>query len=259
MSDNSRASDEHYLRLGRGQSDDPSLGTIVQLQTPISGFTPNFREVEVVGKKGFKALCAEGGANQLGVFVYLVQTVDAGGGKSETYVNSRYMPYAMLTDLITATSATGLLQIRIPDTDVVKLNVTLRASPTGEPEFRTHKTEVKFENLPVATQQQIEAQLNFQSASISAFTAYQVLSTLGLWSANVADLGADVPDWAPTAKKVVVATLVTIGSVVLVFGEASEDHATIVVGGGLVAAGLVTNYWVNVWVPDFQPDPADNV
>ena len=42
------------------------------------------------------------------------------------------------------------LEIRLPDTDIVKLNVTLRASSALEPTYRTHKTEVCFDNLPDA-------------------------------------------------------------------------------------------------------------
>jgi len=249
-------SGEHFLRLGRGVSNAPGLSAVTQLTTPLPSFVPNFREVEVLGKKNYTALCVDGGANQLGVCVYLLQTVDTGGGNAETHINLRYMPFAMLTDLVVATTTAGLLEINLPTTDIAKLNVTLRASPAGEPEFRTFKTEVVFENLPLATQQQIETQLNFQSASIAAFNAFQILSSEGQWPPAVKRATAgnlQVPPWASMVKKVIVATLVTIGSVVGVVGAATENHVVSVVGLGIGGAGIITNYWLNLGIPDFPP------
>ncbi|MEE9453005.1 MAG: hypothetical protein V3V13_01310 [Paracoccaceae bacterium] len=255
VSGNSRSSDEHLLRLGRGVSDDPTMSAIVQLKTPVAGFLPNFREVEIVGKKGYKALCVEGGANQQGVFVYLLQTLDTGNGITETHVNSRYMPFAILTDLVKGTTNTGKLEIQLPDIDLVKLNVTLCMTPAGEPEYRTHKTEVIFDNLPTAAQQTIENQLNFQSASVIAFNAFQILASVTAPSTEANAMALDVPNWAPTAKKSTVAVIVTIGTIVTIVGRAIGDATTRDVGLGLAASGVVLNYWLSIWVPDTLPAP----
>jgi hypothetical protein len=168
------------------------------------------------------------------------------------------MPFAMLTDLVVATTKDGLLEISLPTNDIAKLNVTLRASPAGEPEFRTYKTEVVFGNLPITTQQQIETQLNFQSASIAAFTGFQILAAEGQWppkvsrpAPGVSNVG--VPPWVSTTKRVLVATLVSVGSVVGVVGAATENHVVQVVGLGIGGAGIIANYWLNVWVPDWPP------
>ncbi len=234
------ASGEHFLRMGRGVSTDPGLNTVVQLQTAVPGFTPNYREVEVTGKKGYTALCFEGGNNQLGVFVYLTRSVDVGSGGAEIHINTRYLPYAMLTDLIVGTGKTGLLEIRLPEADIAKLNVTLRFSGLHEPEFRTFKTEVLFENLPTSAQQAIENNLNFQAASVAAVIAAQIQSpqgqTGGLGAANALDI-------SPVTKAFGVAVVVTLGAVVNVINAIVQENAVGGVGAGLAGAGAVYLVW----------------
>lgn len=250
---------EHFLRLGRTLSPNPNLSTIVQLTTPVTGVAPLFRQVEVLGKKDYSAICVDAGPNQLGVCVYLLQTVTAKTGQPETYINIRYMPYAMLSDLVHDTTKAGLLELRLPVTDIAKLNVTLRPSPIKEPEYRTFKTEVLFENLPTDVQQRIENQLNFQSGSIAAFTGYQMLGACRQWPTGVgSQLSAEVgvPPWASSIKKGVVAILVSVGSVAGVVGQATDDNTLKAVGMGFVGAGVITNYWLNMCIRDW-PENAD--
>ncbi|MCX8508030.1 MAG: hypothetical protein ORN49_03980 [Rhodobacteraceae bacterium] len=244
LQDKVDANGDHYLRLGRGASSDPALNSVIQLQTAVPGFTPNYREVEVTGKKGYTALCFEGGTNQLGVFVYLMRSADVGSGATEIHINTRYMPYVMLTDLVVGTTKGGLLEIKLPDADIAKLNVTLRLSPLQEPEFRTFKTEVLFENLPASAQQEIESKLNFQAASIAAFVGYQILGAQGQVS-PVSGLGAaNGLDLSPTTKAFGVAVLVTVGAVVNVVNAIVQKNPIGGVGAGLAGAGSVYLAWV---------------
>jgi hypothetical protein len=231
---------EHFLRLGRGQSTDPGLSNAVQLITPVPGFTPLAREVEVTGKKEYTATCIEGGMNQLGVFVYMMRSADAGGGAREVHINTRYLPFAMLSDLVVGTTKDGLLELRLPDADIAKLNVTLRISSLEEPEYRTFKTELIFENLPTAQRQEIETRLNFQAASVAAFLAFQLLASQGQLSAARGAVDADVAISAST-KYAILAAMVTLG--VIVAGTAAilrvvgaDTGATNAVG--LTAAGI---------------------
>ncbi len=237
------AAGEHYLRLGRGVASDPTLNRVIQLQTAVPGFTPNCRDVEVTGKKGYTALCYEGGANQQGLFVYLLRSIDVGGNASEVYINVRYLPYAILTDLVVGTAKGGLLEIRLPETDIAKLNVTMRLSALQEPEFRTFKTEVIFENLPTAAQQEIESQLNFQAASVSAYLGYQILSAQGQLTAATGHGAASAVELSPTTKAFAVAVLVTAGAVVNVVNAIVQRNPVGGVGAGLAGAGAVYLAW----------------
>lgn len=239
------ASGEHMLRLGRGLSDDPSFNNVIQLRTPVSGFAPNFRQVEVTGKKGYAAYCVEGGSDQLGVFVYLLRTVAAGGGLSETQINLRYLPYAMLSDLVQPSPKGGMMEIKLPEVDIAKLNVTLCASPLKEPEFRTFKTEVVFENLPLGVQQDIENRLNFQAAQIAGFVGYQALLEQGQWPPAVsATAGVGAVEISQQTKALAVAVIVTIGAVLNVVNNAVQGNGLGGVGAGLAGAGAMLGAWM---------------
>lgn len=234
---------EHYLRLGRGVSDDPALNSVFQLQTMISGFAPNYRQVEVSGKKGYSALCFEGGANQLGVFVYLFRNATQGADSSELHINIRYLPYVMLTDLIVGTAKSGLLEIKLPDVDIAKLNVTLRLSALQEPEYRTFKSEVLFENLPTSAQEEIENSLNFRAASVAAFIGYQILGARNQNSPEAvagAEAGLGIN---PSTKAFGVAVLVTAGAVINVVNNIVLRNPLGGIGAGLTGAGAIYIAW----------------
>ncbi len=250
---------EHLLRLGRGTSTEPGFNDIIQLKTPVANFAPNFREVQVTGKKGYNAICVEGGPETLGVFVYLTQTV-VSGSDTEVHINSRYLPYAKLTDLVVPTAKDGPLELRLPNTGIAKLNVTLRHSPAGEPIFRTFKTEALFDDLTPAVIQFIENQLNFQSASISAYIGYQTLCANGQWPpSNASDEDVGLPTLTPLARAVLAGVLVTAGTVTKVYGMTTDNSVAEAVGEGLLGAVVVLEAWQNIaglWAaPAAAPPP----
>jgi hypothetical protein len=248
---------EHYQRLCRTPSQDPELVTATQLRTPVPGYVPTFREVTLRERREQLALCIDNGPNHIGVFLYLLQPLDA-GNSIDARIQLVYMPFATLSDISSVPKKPGPLEVRLPDTDYALLDIMLRPSPTGEPEYRTTNTEVYFDEISEAQRTQIRSTLNFQAASIAAFGAYQLLNEIELWGAMTtgdASLAVAVPPWASTAKKVTVATLVSIGAVVGVIGQAIDDNTTKVVGLGFAGAALITNYWLGVWVPDW-PQPA---
>jgi hypothetical protein len=231
---------EHFLRLGRGLSTDPGLAGVIQLITPVPGFTPLARTVEVTGKKDYTAICIEGGMNQLGVFLYMMRSADAGGGARVVHINTRFLPFAMLSDLVVGTTKDGLLELRLPDADIAKLNVTLRITPLQEPEYRTFKTELIFENLPTAQQQEIESRLNFQAASVAAFLGFQLLASQGQLDAAQGVGAADVGINGST-KFAILAAIVTLGVILAgtaaILRSASAD-SVVTNSIGLSAAGV---------------------
>lgn len=255
------ASGEHFLRLGRGLSTDPGLSAVTQLLTTVPGFAPKLRQVEVTGKKGYTAWCVEGGTNQLGVFVYLTRTADAGGNVSEFHINTRYLPYAMLTDLVVGTTKDGLLEIKLPEADIAKLNVTLRLSLLNEPVYRTYKTELLFENMPTAVQQTLESQLNLQTASVAAFLAFQVQKVTTRAAAPTGVSAAALADPVEVTKSLLLAIVVTSGAVLAVVNQGLAENPIGGVGAGLLGAGAVFTAWerfaraVRAPAPQPQPQP----
>ena len=247
------------LRLGREPSSDPDLSGVTRLITPVPDFAPVFREVEISGKKGYSAICADGGVNRIGVFVYLTKSVDVGGGSQEFHVNQKFLPFAMLSDLVVGRTKAGLLELKLPDTDIIKLNVTLRPSPAGEPEFRTYKTEVLIENLPAAEQQQIENALNFEAASVAGFIGSQVVRAAGSWpSGAVAELGEHPPQppqppQQPPRKTVLVASATSLGALSLAFGALRRNPRYGMLGSFFIAAGHATSLWMDIYNPPPRP------
>ena len=244
------------LRHGREPSSDPELSGVTRLMTPVPDFAPVFREVEISGKKGYSAICADGGVNRLGVFVYLTKCVDVGGGSREFHINQKFLPFAMLSDLVVGRTKAGLLELKLPDTDIVKLNVTLRPSPAREPEFRTYRTEVLIENLPAAEQQQIENSLNFEAASIAAFIGYQQIRAAGNWPSRPAAEMAEQPPQPPQQpprKMVLVASATSLGALSLAFGALRRNPRYGMLGSFFIAAGHATSLWMDIYQRPQQP------
>lgn len=256
------------MRLGREVSSDPDLCNVSRLVTPVPDFVPNFRQVEISGKKGCQALCVDSGVNQIGVFIYLTRMVDAGGGSVEFHINLKYLPFAMLADLVVGKSKSGLIELKLPDTDIVKLNVTLRPSPALEPEFRTFKTEVLIENLTADDQQLIENGLNFEAANQCAQIGYQLFRASGAWptAGNAAAMAVDTqspqqdPPGQPAQKAVLVASATSLGAMSLAFGAWRINPRYGMLGTFFIAAGNAAVMWMDIfrYPPVRPPQPPRN-
>lgn len=239
----------HSLRLGRTTTDTDTKSETTQMTTPVTGLQPFLREVVVIRKTDYQAICVEGGLNQLGVFVLMTKTVDAGGGLTEVHLNSRYMPFAQLTDLIVDVNGDGVLEIALPDKDIVKLNVTLRATISDEPEYRTFKTEVIVENLPDASRKDMENALNAQAAGIVAFLGAQNAEawppTSGVTAAEFAISRAN--------KRRLAAALIVVGSVIGIVNEFYDHPILGSFGIGLTATTALVTMWFDSPEPQQEP------
>ena len=256
------------LRLNRDLSTDPELSNVIRLITPVSKCTPSFRAVEVVGKTEYSAICIDNGAYENGVYLYLIRPESGWDGKPVFYINQRVMPFARLSDLVIGKSKSGLLLVKLPDTDIIKLNVTLRPSAAGEPEFNTHKTEVLIENLPVAQQKEISSRLNFDAAESCAFIGMQLLQENGNWPSGSGDQQGKEAISSPIGhdwKRIIVAGLTSIGAVLFAFGWAREREGIRNTGSIIAISASAANAIVDVYLlwnatPDngYQPLPQND-
>ncbi|MEL6142432.1 MAG: hypothetical protein AAFU67_12515 [Bacteroidota bacterium] len=143
------------------------------METSDSNITPYIRPVIVKGKEDYKnnSYVLENGANEQGVCVVLLKEVSDSG---EVYCNLRFLPYAYLQDLI-LDSQSEVVKIDLPDTDIIKLNVTLKPSSTGETLYKTHKTEIIIESAPEEEIIKTKAALELEGAKFIANYADKLL------------------------------------------------------------------------------------
>lgn len=238
-------------------TDDPDLSDGNPVTSMITRFpllTPTLREVTVFGKKHMQAGLIEFDPGGYGIGVIMTQVVEG-----EIYVNVRFMPFAPLTDIVTP-DKDGTLIAYLPNTDIAKLNVTLKPSAAGEPIYRTHKVEVLFSNATEAQVSEITSQLELFSAGVIAHVTKDMLSTVAHWPP--ADLAAvkETMRCSPFARQTVSTVLlgcslvcvVVVGGLAIAYNTASKDNqAGLLIGGeiaGFSAAvlgavgGLVANY-----------------
>ncbi len=230
-------SGQHALLLAGA----PDAGAVSQdmmlVTTPIAGFQPTFRQVEVVDKSKYTAFAVEGGINELGIFVLLLRVAKGKTGQLEAQINSRFLPFARLPELTTGVGESGLLKIELPRMGIAKLNVTIRATVANEPEFRTFKTEVLIDGLTDAHAQEIANQLNFKSSSLISVLGSGILDALGQWpilASGSENMAVGLAQLQPRCKRIVALTLVAIGTVTGVTGRILA-----VAGFGAVFSGSV--------------------
>ncbi|MDJ0826701.1 MAG: hypothetical protein QNJ16_14465 [Rhodobacter sp.] len=268
----SKTGQHAVLLAGAPEADTPSQDVML-VATPVAGFQPTFRQVEVVDKSKYTAFAVEGGLTEPGVFVLLLQVGQAKDGQAEAYVNSRFVPFATLPELTKGTGQSGLLQIELPRSGIVKLNVTIRPTPAGEPEFRTFKTEVLIDGLSAAQAQEIANRLNFKSSSLISVLGAEILAAMDLWplpTADIAEMAVGLPQLQPRTKRIIALTLVAVGTVTGVTGGLlAVAGLGSVVSGSVGAAGVLiggTGGILNIYVglqqqnqgalPPPQPPPA---
>ena len=230
---------------------------VLQLQTPVSGFTPNFRQVEIAGKKDYTGFVIEAGHGVPGIFVYYTKPVGTVKGAAQAYVNLRFMPFATLASISDGTAKSGMMVIDLPKDDILKLNVTLEASVAGEPTFSTHKTEALFDGLSEDTIDGMMVQMNSMAANVVAVVGCQNLHLMGQWPPANASAEMEVECCGPTGKKILCTTLVAVGSLARIAaawmpaGYWASGVGTV----GIVLTGAAA--LTGIWTSGGRPNPEE--
>lgn len=200
-----------YSSLGYDEtSGNPDAMSIFVLKTKDTGVQPNLRPVTVRGKSDFThSFLIEAAPNTIGVSILLLKQVD---NENEIYCNVRYLPYSTLSDITTDTAG-DIIQVTLPDTNIVKLNVTLKPTTTGEVLFRTHKTEVDLENTTNEEVIRLKGYLEIDGANTVAFLASQILETESdpnnsqAYTISLSAEDLALPDWI-TKERVLTGALI---------------------------------------------------
>ncbi len=151
--------------------DVPDAMSVYTLETSKLGVRPNIRCVSVRGKKEYThSYLFEAETNDRGLAVIMLKENNA---DNQIYCNVRILPYSTLTQVLVNTSGEQM-EINIPKSNIVKLNVTLKPSTTGEVLYRTHKTEVDLQNTSEAEADQIRQNLELNGAKYVAYYASMI-------------------------------------------------------------------------------------
>ncbi len=134
------------------------------LETANTSIAPTVRPVEVKGKLDFtQCFLIEPTLNSTGVAVVMIKEF-----KNTVYCNIRVLPYSKVGEITSTSKGSSKLVVNFPKTDIVKLNVTLVPSNTGEGLYKTHKTEVQLENITPDTQVGLTRELEFEVAKFAS-------------------------------------------------------------------------------------------
>lgn len=139
------------------------------------------REVDVEGKEEFShAYIFEWKPEDIGLcLVYFRDNRRKVVG--ETWCNLRYFPHTRLREVlqINGGQAGKLPLFTIPQHNVVKLNVTIRAAFTGELQYHTHKAQVLLEGMSNEERKEAEESLSFQAAPLITYLYGEMANFVG--------------------------------------------------------------------------------
>ncbi|MEL6864872.1 MAG: hypothetical protein AAFP19_10645 [Bacteroidota bacterium] len=149
------------------------LKSIYILETASPLLKPNIRKVKVKRKEDYSqhSYLVEAESNTRGLTVVMLKEVPK---DKQIYCNIRVMPFSNIKDLL-AKSNEEVLEIELPRTNIIKLNITLTTSMTGEILYKTHKTEVMLENTTEAQVVYIKQNLEFTGARIVAHLLHTII------------------------------------------------------------------------------------
>lgn len=132
---------------GKSNDKEGTSGFYYALETANPAVCPTVRPVSVIGKKEFtNCFLIEPALGATGITVLMFAESQA-NGINEIYCNLRVLPYSTFMEVLDSkqSTSTAVPGINIPKTDVIKLNVTLTPSDTGEALYRTNSCEVNLE------------------------------------------------------------------------------------------------------------------
>jgi hypothetical protein len=253
-------------RLMSDGPDETMSNTAHQVTTRWPDIKPIVRRVRVINHAEMASLLFEFDPGGYGLAVVMVMTV----GEVQ-YFNVRFLPFSRLVD-VAQVNKDGVLEVMLPDIDIVKLNVTLSSSTLAEPLYRTHKTEATFANLDQAEEKAILSDLEFQAAPLLAKVAQQVLQSTGAWplpvkvSAQPMALGAPGDEWPFWAQQIAggfIGASAVIGILTTRRPAAFRGYGAMLSIGFGGIGGLVSNYQNGITprrggnIEGRPPDPPD--
>lgn len=143
-------------------------GFCYQLETANSTVAPTVRPVDVKGKESYKYnFLIEPKLGATGVAVVMFQEAKI-NGTSMVHCNIRVLPFSTCSQLHSIKNETGKLVIDIPTEGVVKLNVTIAPSNTGEVLYKTQKTDLVLTGITEADKVILSRELNFEISKLVA-------------------------------------------------------------------------------------------
>ncbi len=245
----------YLMRHSGPLTDDPSRNSVMRLITPVLGFEPLFRDVEILGFKDQQAVLIESDTDSTGLLLYSSEIADQGSGEAEVIVTVTVLPFAKLVDVVAGSNTMGTTQIRLPDTDIATMKLALRASSTGEPVFAVDTVKVSFDRMTAAQTKRTCDRLRFEASGIVAFLAAQLLETQNAWPPSPDMELGDFAALSPNAKKALASALVGTAAVleVVALGLETADQgiaAAIVGGTGILLAG--TSAILLIWAGEAQ-------
>lgn len=220
-----------------GKSTDEQLdsGFYYALETANVAVCPTVRPVSVKGKDTFKyCYLIEPTLGATGIAVVMFEESKA-DSTTEIFCNLRVMPYSTFTEVLSSNSGSTTPQVEIPKSDLIKLNITLAPSDTGEVLYKTKSCEVNLESITSNDTVVLEREFEFELAK---FAAQICGSFLDIAPANTSDetqvytsnYSMKMPDLSDNLLK---ETLLGVGLI----GSASIDLT------GTIAVGNITPDW----------------
>ncbi len=148
------------------------LNSLYRLDTLQSNVQPVIRPVEVSGKTDFQSFLIELQDSCTGLTLVMLQESDGA-----VFCNVRLLPLSTLEQLLNPTaSKSGLLKIKLPTSNIIKLNITLKASNVGEVVYQTYKTEITLDDLSEDDRLKLKARLELNAAKSIAHYVSQMLT-----------------------------------------------------------------------------------
>ncbi len=144
------------------------------IRTTDPALKPVFHPVEVVDlKESFDhAFVIEGEIGARGISVLLLKETQ--NADSEIYANVYTLPFCTFSDIIFNTNTTPV-NVKVKQSERIKLQVTIRPSATGEANFNTHDTEVLLPEMSKDRINQLKNQLQFEAAAELAHFVSQLV------------------------------------------------------------------------------------
>ncbi len=148
------------------------LNSLFRLDTLQANVQPVIRPVDVAGKTDFQSFLIELQDSCTGLTLVMLQE-----SEGAVFCNVRLLPFSTLEQLLNPTaSKAGLLKIKLPTSNIMKLNITLKASNVGEVLYQTHKTEITLDDLSDGDRLKLKARLEFSAAKTIAHYVSQMLT-----------------------------------------------------------------------------------
>ncbi len=245
----------YLMRHSGPLTDDPNRNSVMRLITPVLGFEPLFRDVEILGFNDRQAVLIESDTDSTGLLLYSSVISNQGSGDAEVIVTVTVLPFTKLVDIVAGTNAAGTTQIKLPDTDIATMKLAVRASSTGEPVFAVDTVKVSFDRMTTAQTKRTCDHLRFDVSRTVAFVAAQLLEAQNAWPPAPGNALDELVGLSPNAKKVLASVLVgtaaTLEVVALGLETADQGIGAAIVGGtGILLAG--TSAILLIWAGDAQ-------